>query len=211
MLLGLSVILERRPDAFVLMTPSDHAVARPWQFRAGVTIAMDVVATGRAGVVLFGAEPDHASTDYGWIMAGPSHSPVRPVDTFVEKPTLEKADRLLRSGAVWNTMVLLARASALEQLFIQHTPELAFVFTHARKLPASTRRAFLADCYPHLPVADFSRDVLTPASGLSLYTWPASMGWSDLGTPERFAAWDSSTLLDRPPQNTRHALSLLRA
>lgn len=210
-MMGLSVILERAPGAMVLMTPSDHAVARPSPFRAGLTMAMNELETGCAEIVLFGAEPDHASTDYGWIAAAPSQSRLRPVDAFVEKPAQALADRLLRSGAVWNTMILLARARALDRLFTTHAPDLAEVFAHARTLSTRSRAAFLADCYPHLSVTDFSRDVLTPASGLSLYTWPASTGWSDLGTPERFAAWQPTSRPRPAPRCAGMAPALLRA
>lgn len=191
-LLGLSSIIEQMPHAFVLMTPSDHAVSQGWQFRAGLTMAMGEVSTGRTDIVLFGAEPTNASPDYGWITPSGNGPTVRSVDTFVEKPTREEATHLLRTGAVWNTMVLLARASALERLFVTHLPEHAAVFAHARTLNAVDRSGFMHEAYAQLPFADFSRDVLTPANGLSLYTWPASMGWSDLGTPERFNAWNRS-------------------
>ncbi len=191
-LLGLSAILERAPHAFVIMTPSDHAAAQGWQFRAGLTMAMGEVATGRSDVVLFAAEPTNASPDYGWITAKGDGLNVRSVDRFVEKPTRDEAVQLLRAGAVWNTMVLLARAAALERLFVQHLPQHAAVFARARTLKSGERAEFLRERYADLPEADFSRDVLTPASGLSLYTWPASMGWCDLGTPERFNAWNRS-------------------
>ena len=191
-LLGLSTILEQMPNAFVLLTPSDHGVAQDWQFRAGLTEAMGELAAGRSDIVLFGAEPTHASADYGWITASDNGPTVRSIDTFVEKPTREDATRLLGSGGVWNTMVLLARATALERLFATHLPQHAAAFAEARKLRGGARQEFLHLAYAQLPAADFSRDVLTPARGLSLYTWPAAMGWSDLGTPERFNAWNRS-------------------
>jgi hypothetical protein len=31
----------------------------------------------------------------------------------------------------------------------------------------------------------------TPARDLSTYVWPASVGWSDLGTPERLRNWQT--------------------
>jgi mannose-1-phosphate guanylyltransferase len=191
-LLGLSTILDQMPHAFVIMTPSDHAVSQSWQFRAGLTMAMGEVSTGRTDIVLFGAEPTNASPDYGWITPSDAGSTVRSIDTFVEKPTREEASRLLKSGAVWNTMVLLARATALERLFAAHLPDHAAVFAQARTLNAVDRPGFLREAYAGLPFADFSRDVLTPSRALSLYTWPAAMGWSDLGTPERFNAWNRS-------------------
>jgi len=191
-LLGLSTIIEQMPHAFVLMTPSDHAVAQGWQFRAGLAMAMGEVASNRSEVVLFGAEPTNASPDYGWITASGDHSIVRSVDTFVEKPTREQASQLLLGGSVWNTMVMLTRASTLARLFETHLPAHAAAFAQARTLDGVARAEYLRAVYPQLPVADFSRDVLTPAKGLSLYTWPAAMGWSDLGTPERYNAWNRS-------------------
>ena len=157
--LGLSAVLERDPGAYVLLTPADHAVGQPAVFRSGIQVARRNIRSGRADVVLFGAEPDHPSQDFGWIRASRVHSGaeagVRSVDTFVEKPSPEDARRLLKAGAVWNTMVLLARARALESLFVTHTPELAAVFGHARKLPASLRAGFLHESYRDLPAPGF--------------------------------------------------------
>jgi len=191
-LLGLSTIIEQMPHAFVILTPSDHAVSQGWQFRAGLTMAMGEVASGRTDTVLFGAEPTNASPDYGWITASGGGPNVRSIDTFVEKPTREDACELLRSGAVWNTMVMLTRASALERLFVTHLPEHAAVFAEARTLTGGARLEFLHEAYSRIAAADFSRDVLTPATGLALFTWPAAMGWCDLGTPERFNTWNRS-------------------
>lgn len=208
-LLGLSAILAKMPHALVIMTPADHAVEHVWQFQTGLSTAMGEIAKGHTDIVLFGAEPTHPSSDYGWITAAPYGSVVRSVDSFVEKPTHSQASGLLETGAVWNTMVLLARASALADLFEAHLPDHAAVFTHARKLTAGEREVFLREQYPQLPRADFSHDVLTPATGLSLYTWPASMGWSDLGTPERFHSWQQ-TQVRRPSPTEAPSLNAAR-
>src|SRR5207247_3898804 len=94
-----------------------------------------------------------------------------------------------KSGAVWNTIVLVASAAALFELYRIHLPSLADLFSRVLHLPASARTAFLAEAYPRLPPADFSHQVLAPARGLSLFTWPAALGWSDLGTPARLERW----------------------
>ena len=86
-------------------------------------------------------------------------------------------------------MVMVAKIEALLDLYSAHLPALADVFRQARTMPGELREAFLADRYPSLPHTDFSRDVLTPASGLSLYVWPESLGWTDLGTPDRLELW----------------------
>ena len=86
-------------------------------------------------------------------------------------------------------MVMVARATALHELYWQHLPELGRLIARGMRLAPPVREAFLNEQYHGLPHADFSRDLLGVAAGLSVYTWPIEMGWSDLGTPERFEHW----------------------
>jgi mannose-1-phosphate guanylyltransferase len=111
------------------------------------------------------------------------------VQAFVEKPSPEAAADLLATGGVWSTMIIVAELNTLYGLYAAHLPALSDVFRQARAVPADLREAFLADRYPQLPHTDFSRDLLAPAAGLSLYVWPRELGWTDLGTPDRLAAW----------------------
>jgi mannose-1-phosphate guanylyltransferase len=189
-LFGLVPVLAAEPGAVVLITPSDHGVGNPDAFRRGILDAVAHVQL-HSGVVLFGVEPLAAQADYGWIMLDPlkRSTGVRPVASFVEKPPVDTARQLLSSGAVWNTMVIVARAQELLDLCNEHLPELTAVFVRSLKAVPEARLSFLASCYPMLPAFDFSRDVLTPAGNLLAYTWSASMGWSDLGTPERLQDW----------------------
>jgi len=189
-LLGLTTILATDPDAIVVMTPADHAVAGTAAFRSGLAAGLrHVAATG--GIVLFGVEPVAALPDYGWILTGRSAGApgIRMVNGFVEKPSVETAEHLFAAGGVWNTMVVAARARTLRDLCLRQLPDLALVFARAAALPAAAREGYLQNVYPALRRFDFSHDVLASAHGLQTYVWPVSMGWSDLGTPERLFAW----------------------
>jgi mannose-1-phosphate guanylyltransferase len=111
------------------------------------------------------------------------------VSGFVEKPHAAAAAQLLAGGAIWNTMVMVARARDLVSLSATHVPDVTSMFLRALDSPAADQPALFREMYPLLPCADLSRDVLTPARGLMAYTWPSSIGWSDLGTPERLGVW----------------------
>jgi len=189
-LFGLTEVLARDRNATVVVTPSDHGVESPDTFRRGIVDAATHV-ENRGGVVLFGVVPSMPQTDYGWITLDPSTKPggVRSVVSFVEKPSQDDARRLLSSGAIWNTMVIVARAEALFDLCQRQVSDVAAVFASSMFLPQDVREAFLAAHYPDLRTADFSRDVLTAAPNLLAYAWPATIGWSDLGTPERLHHW----------------------
>jgi mannose-1-phosphate guanylyltransferase len=193
-LLALMPVLEFAPDAIVVLTPSDHGVADTAAFQFGVRDAIARVRFGEVRGVLFGVEPDGRDEGYGWIVPARGSralrsTPLRAIAAFVEKPGPPVAARLRAAGGVWSTMVLVARVTTLLDLFHRHLPRLTEVVTHAWLLPPDQRDPFLASRYAALPVADFSRDLLEPAEGLTLYTWPASIGWSDLGTPDRLQRW----------------------
>jgi mannose-1-phosphate guanylyltransferase len=199
-LLGLMPVLEANPNAIVVMTPSDHGIGDEVCFHRGIiTAASHVARTGRA--VLLGVRPSAANEDYGWIApaAARRRLTVRPVASFVEKPPADLARRLFASGALWNSMVLVAKAQFVAGLYRRHLPRMAAVFDAARGLPRPARAEFLQTEYARLPPADFSRDLLTPAHGLFVHAWPASMGWSDLGTPERLSRWLCREPHARPP------------
>jgi mannose-1-phosphate guanylyltransferase len=189
-LLALMPVLEMAPDAIIAITPSDHGVSSDVRFRRGVLEAARY-ARSEGAIVLFGVQPAVAHADYGWITPGPTTSPscLRSVASFVEKPTPDRALQLLAAGAVWNTMVLVAPVRAVRDLYAELFPDLAEVFERAIRQSRSERAAFLASIYPSVPRLDFSRDVLTSARNLCTYVWPASLGWSDLGTPERLQEW----------------------
>jgi mannose-1-phosphate guanylyltransferase len=188
--LALTPVLTSTPDALVVITPSDHGVRDDSRFRRGVLEAARQV-RARADIVLFGVEPAAAQRDYGWISLSrvSTASGFRPVESFIEKPSDDVAAQLFGAGAVWNTMVMVARAAAIRDLYAELLPNLAAVFAAAVRLPTSERGAFLAGAYPTLPTYDFSRDLLARARRLSVYVWPSSLGWSDLGTPERLDEW----------------------
>lgn len=189
-LFGLLPALVADPDGVVVLTPSDHGVRNSDRFRTGV---LEAVAHAQypGGTVLFGVEPSAARTDYGWItfQEDDRRATIRQVSSFVEKPDAQTARRLLASGAVWNTMVVVARSRDLLDLCRVHLPNLTAMFDHALTLPREKRHAFLAARYPTIGVSDFSRDVLASSRNLFGYAWPASIGWSDLGTPDRLDSW----------------------
>jgi mannose-1-phosphate guanylyltransferase len=192
-LFGLMPVLAADPEATVVLTPSDHGIGDETVFLQGLSDAARHVRTS-GGIVLLGVAPSAASDDLGWIRLRPEirSKGVQPVAGFIEKPHASLARQLLSSGAVWNTMVLVAQVKDLVALSEVHLPEITAMFLRAAAIPLGEQPTFFRGLYSALPSSDFSRNVLARAGDLFAYVWPASMGWSDLGTPERLAAWSKA-------------------
>ena len=192
-LLGLSQLAASGRDDLVVLTPSDHGVADPRRFRNVMIEAVRHV-HGRDEIVILGAQPLKACSDYGWITPGEAlpSSRVRPVASFVEKPPVDEARRLCATGSVWNTMIVVARTSSLLGLYARLLPDLHAAFAELEGTCGPDRYRRLVGLYGAMRRSyDFSRDILGRARGLATCILPALVGWSDLGTPERLWEWHS--------------------
>lgn len=176
-LLPLLRVLERDPDAIVVILPSDHHVSRPAPFAGAVGEAVEAVQNGDAGVVLLGAVPDEVEDGLGWIIPM-DRSRCSPVRTFREKPPVREARRLLAAGAVVNTFVMVANGLDLAELCARYMPDWWRGLTRPR--PDAVDVA-----YTDLPNANFSRLVLERAVDHLHVMSLGQVGWSDIGTPER--------------------------
>lgn len=190
-LLPLTHVLAADPEARVLLLPSDHGFADDGLFARRIREVDRAIAGRPDSVVLFGASATAAQGDYGWIEAEREmHAGLlRRVAGFREKPGAEEAEELLRRGAFWNTMILLAHGRALRELYTQHLPDIAAAFRACGVVRGDERTTLLREIYPVLRSTDFSRDLISRAEGLSAHVWPADIGWTDLGTPLRLRAW----------------------
>ncbi len=176
------------PDAPVLVTPADHGIRDHDAYVRGIVTARE--ACDLAHAILLGVEADAPRTDYGWIAPGAEIAPgVRRIAAFLEKPALPEAEALAASGGLFSTMVLVARTRSLLRLFERARPGLTALFEPLATLPPLSRALHLKRVYALLGPCDFSRDILGSAEDLAVVRWPADVGWTDLGTPERLAAW----------------------
>ncbi|MEM7254415.1 MAG: sugar phosphate nucleotidyltransferase [Pseudomonadota bacterium] len=195
LLLPLSWVMARDPDAVVCVLPSDHFVNPPGQFRKLLDYAMTLAARTPEALFLFGAQPTHPECDYGWIASAPREdrweSLARPVVSFHEKPTEQFALQYFDAGYLWNTFIIAAKASAIWRAATSTVPEvigrLDPVVSELSRLdvtPTDVHHA-VNDAYRTMPELDFSRDVIEkfdgPVGVIPLY----DVEWNDWGRPER--------------------------
>lgn len=132
-LLPLIHVLRCDPEAVVVLLPSDHFIREEARFVASVAHAATFVTAHPEYPVLLGVDPSGPEIEYGWIETGEvighvQGEAVYHVRRFWEKPVCTQANRLYLQGCLWNTMVLVARATVLLGLFQTFTPQLVCAF-----------------------------------------------------------------------------------
>ncbi len=187
LLLPLLVVLERDPDARVAVLPSDHHVENEERLATELAFALAHAHDSPWSVTLLGITPDAPESEYGWILPDPGASRFGGVRRFVEKPSPAVAAELFAQGALWNGLLLVARAKALLDLYARRLPALALDFARVFALSKRLRARALEDLYGRIEPADFSRDVLAGSEDCLRVLAVPPCGWTDLGTPRRVA------------------------
>lgn len=189
-LLPLLHILLRDPAAQVVVLPSDHHVRDESVLAAALSDAVEQVRWRFDEVLLLGFEPEEPDCELGYIVPGATdHRGALTVERFVEKPTLLRARELIRRGALWNAFIVIASGQALHALFRRQIPDVVDAMQAAIECDlrsAGDGRA-TAELYRHLPIVDFSRDILQGEEAHLRALSVPPCGWSDLGTPGRVA------------------------
>jgi len=201
-LLPLTRIVRTFPEALVLIAPSDHGIGDEDSFLASVADARRIVEGGGADILLLGVAPDSACAEYGWIRPRTRARRLSRVAEFVEKPPPERAAELLRSGALWNTMICLARGCALLRLWASKRQWDVARFRSVWALKDGAFHDGLRRLYASIDPTDFSRDIVQSGGTFFVYRLCPSTNWTDLGTPGRLTAWLERHLPAAAPGST---------
>ena len=175
-------ILKQNPNANIVVAPSDHLILKEAAFLDKVTQALEYTSKNEALLTL-GISPTRPDTGYGYIhYESQAESDVHAVSRFMEKPILEKAKEYLASGDyLWNAGIFIWSAKNNQKAFQTHAPEIASLFDQGNSVyNTSEEVGFIQENYPNSPNISIDYAILEKAT--NVYTIPADIGWSDLGT-----------------------------
>ena len=188
-LLPLLHVLNRDPEANVVILPSDHYIGNEAVLREHIRHAVRELDRYGREIVLLGITPESPDPELGYIQPGATDTRgFHMVERFVEKPAPELAMELQRAGGLWNSFIMVARAQALLDLYAARFPEVVIAMIGALQNDAGrSPSAGLRDFYGDVPDIDFSRHVISGSESRLRMLQVPRCGWSDLGTPERVA------------------------
>jgi len=179
-------IKSKDPNANIVVSPSDHIVTNPIEFRRVVESCLKFTSESDA-IVTLGMKPTRPETGYGYIQADLGSSSVRNkeifrVDQFREKPDLATATQYLReNNFFWNAGIFIWSASTIINAFRVYQPSLAKVFDSLKSVYNTEEEQAQIDLrYPECE--NISVDYAIMEKAEEIFVCPADFGWSDLGT-----------------------------
>ncbi|MGK0314733.1 MAG: mannose-1-phosphate guanylyltransferase [Saprospiraceae bacterium] len=171
------------PNAIFVTAPSDHVILKEEAFLNRIKEAFAFVEQNDA-IVTLGIQPTRPDTGYGYIQMSKNGNTEGPksVSAFKEKPNLEIAKEYLADGGyLWNAGIFIWKAKDLLLSFDKNEPEITKVLTEDISIyNTPNEQVYIDRVYPNTPSISVDYAILERAK--NVYTIPADIGWSDLGT-----------------------------
>lgn len=178
-------ILKRDPKAIMVVVPCDHIIREEERFRDVLEFVTNDLKQYDVLVTL-GITPTRPDTNYGYIQADgfpEENTPIK-VKTFTEKPDAELAKVFVSSGEfLWNSGIFIWRASTIKSEFERHLPRMAQLFEGwevALDTPAA--EGFIEKVYADIQKISVDYGIMEHTD--LAWTYPAGIGWYDIGTWE---------------------------
>ncbi|PYI52118.1 mannose-1-phosphate guanylyltransferase [Paenibacillus flagellatus] len=161
-------------DDVLVTMPSDHHIPHIGELFDVLRKAEPIAARDRT-IVTLGITPTRPETNYGYIEAAAdvSFDAAHRVRSFIEKPDIDKARRLLKTPNVyWNSGIFIWKPSTIAHYMRQHQPDMW------NALQGSEEEVRTA--YADLPKLSVDYAILEKAE--HIYNIPVRFEWDDLGS-----------------------------
>ena len=177
--------LQDKPDAVLLVMPSDHAISDEEAFMTGIMAGQAAAEAGK--LVTFGVKPNRPETGYGYLETfdeiTTAASFAQPLKAFVEKPDQKTAYTFLNSGRhFWNAGIFMFRVAEILEAFEVLCPRLMLPVRRAVQSGRQDLDFFRLDETPYKSAENISIDYAVMELCDSLSVVPMDCGWSDLGS-----------------------------
>lgn len=168
------------PNAQLVVVPSDHLILKETIFLNKIQNALRF-SRNRNAICTLGIQPVRPDTGYGYIHFGDNvDDDIYQVLSFREKPdAITAAHYIQQKTYLWNAGIFIFSAETMIASLEQWSPEICRILS---PLPYNTEQEqdVLNNVYPTTPNISIDYAVMERAE--NVFTLPADIGWTDLGT-----------------------------
>lgn len=160
-----------RPDAVIVMLPTDQYVPDARKQLICIERGIDFVNSHGRAMVVVGLKPRYPATQFGYIKTAKTGGAIKRVERFTEKPDLKTAQRYTSGGRhLWNTGILIVRVDTLLTAIKKHEPGISRILNTGNAIKL----------YEKMP--DISMDYAVLERAKDVYCVNGSYEWSDMGS-----------------------------
>ena len=182
------VIKKYYKDANMVVLPSDHLIKNEEEFRNVILSSDEFLDDNKEAIITLGMEPTRPETGYGYIRYGKetlqtvNHDVIK-VESFVEKPDLQKAILYLNEGNyLWNGGMFIWHVDTIMEQIKFHSRNTYDALKKIEIIDENLLQGFINDNYKFTEPISIDYAVLEKSK--DIYVIPSDFGWDDVGSWE---------------------------
>lgn len=173
-------------DSTILVVPSDHLITNEEAFAENINKAYDFIEKNTNSIVTIGIKPDRPETGYGYIKSinygqfTIDNERIYKVESFVEKPNIEKAKEYIRDGNyLWNSGMFVWKSKHVLKLTEKYLKDTYDILKEIA-VGEEDYESRLKENYPNVESISVDYGIMENAD--SIFVIPSTFGWDDIGT-----------------------------
>lgn len=174
-------IYNQNPNGIMIVAPSDHLIENEGAFINNLETALNFCDNNNVLVTL-GIKPTFPNTGYGYIKYIETDKSIKKVDSFTEKPNLEKAQEFLKKGTyLWNAGIFIWSVKSIIEQFMNNLPDMFSLFNSGKSFYNTAKEAdFINSIYDTSENISIDFGIMEKAK--NVFVIPATFKWNDLGS-----------------------------
>lgn len=195
-----AVQIERKfPDSTMIVLPSDHIIKDEDEFLRSLQVATEVAARNE-NIVTLGITPLYPETGYGYMESMEEYERIDGLDVhrvrrFVEKPSLDNAERYIQTGRFyWNSGIFVWKTRTILNNINKYLPAVYDILSTIQlALGQPDEETVIKSEFVKMPEESIDYGIMEKVD--DIYVIPCRLGWDDVGS------W---TALDRINERDEH-------
>ena len=187
----------------VLFLPSDHYISDKNKFNK--IIKRSIKYLNSNNIFLFGVKPNLPRSDYGYLSIKRINKDYDRVNNFIEKPNKHIAEKIIRTGALWNSGIFLIRKDSLINNVKKIQKKLFFGCLNSLKKVNQNKSIINLNKKYFNKITPISFDYAVVEKTKEINSTKLNSAWSDLGSwVEIFKILKKQKNLSEIKKNTFH-------
>lgn len=175
-------IYSKNKSAKIIVSPADHFIADEKEFSNTFKKCLNQLDSSDS-LITIGIKPTFPATGYGYIKFEKSDdTEFKNVDSFVEKPNLQKAAQYIAEGNyLWNSGAFIWKAQTIIDAFAKYLPQINNTFKDISDVYYTEKEQETIDkVFPECKNISIDYGIMEKASNVLVI--PGDFGWSDIGS-----------------------------
>ena len=175
-------IMQKDPDANIVVTPSDALVLKTGKFADSIRKALNFTESSDS-IVTIGIHPDRPETGYGYICStSTEEDKIVKVSEFKEKPDKATAEKYLAAGNYfWNAGIFVWSVKTIVKELRKFAPQITDIMDKLSKsFGTPDEKSALTELFPKCDKISINYAVMEKSD--SIYVIASDLEWSDPGS-----------------------------